>query len=633
MKWQRTSILVVLLFASCVFYLGCGGHGGAASNGDASGTISFRIDWPEPSRLIPIAANSISVEIAVEGKVVAERVIPKPPEGQSSTETTLSNLPPVMVQFTATAYPNTDGTGVAQASGGTTLQLQPNKTVQSTVTMASTITSVGISPTPVNLTVGQNTPVSVEARDSQDRLVLVSSNSVTWSSSDSSKVSILGLANSPNAVATGVAQGNATIQVNEAESGKSASATANVSIQTISVTVSPSSATVPPGGQQQFTAEVTGTSNTAVTWTIVEGPSAGTISADGLYTAPLMSASVATIRAASVESTSATDVATVTLLPSFIPLPENVGPYSYSTITAISADGNVCFGHVEHVPASYSDGIMLDSSGSWTIISSPRDSIRFYASSSTGSVAVGKSERFFGGVSPAFRWTLNSGVEEFPLLGYNSNSLNGIAENDQTYSGNSGGYAVRFSGSSVERLSVPPNTLYSFTNAISKDGSRICGAWGFSSTSTACYWNGLAPAVSIPNQFGEPHASGLDISSDGSSIVGYTSDFGNTKHRAFIWRIDGAVTEILGLGDPITEAIACTADGSVVIGNSAEAFIWTQEGGTKILKQWLVDTHSMGSALNGWHIRVSDISDDGKTIVGSCSFMGGRYRGYMLKLP
>lgn len=60
--------------------------------------------------------------------------------------------------------------------------------------------------------------------------------------------------------------------------------------QGISVSVSPVSAMVPPGGSQQFTAQVSGTSNTAVTWSAsgVTGGNAtvGTISASGFYTAP-----------------------------------------------------------------------------------------------------------------------------------------------------------------------------------------------------------------------------------------------------------------------------------------------------------------------------------------------------------
>jgi hypothetical protein len=59
---------------------------------------------------------------------------------------------------------------------------------------------------------------------------------------------------------------------------------------TVSVTVSPPSSTVGYGGTQQFTASVTGSTNTAVTWSVSSASSSssqiGTISSSGFYTAP-----------------------------------------------------------------------------------------------------------------------------------------------------------------------------------------------------------------------------------------------------------------------------------------------------------------------------------------------------------
>lgn len=53
----------------------------------------------------------------------------------------------------------------------------------------------------------------------------------------------------------------------------------------ITVTISPATATVTIGSTQQFTAAVTGTTNTAVTWS-VSPANGGTVSATGMYTAP-----------------------------------------------------------------------------------------------------------------------------------------------------------------------------------------------------------------------------------------------------------------------------------------------------------------------------------------------------------
>ena len=54
----------------------------------------------------------------------------------------------------------------------------------------------------------------------------------------------------------------------------------------VSITISPSSVNLNPNGTQQFTATVTGASDTSVIWTIQEGPSGGTVTGSGLYSAP-----------------------------------------------------------------------------------------------------------------------------------------------------------------------------------------------------------------------------------------------------------------------------------------------------------------------------------------------------------
>lgn len=74
----------------------------------------------------------------------------------------------------------------------------------------------------------------------------------------------------------------------------------------VSVTLTPSSAQVAPGGTMQFSANVEGTSNNAVTW----GASGGTIDAGGQFTAPATYGTY-TIQAASVADPAIKDEATV----------------------------------------------------------------------------------------------------------------------------------------------------------------------------------------------------------------------------------------------------------------------------------------------------------------------------------
>jgi hypothetical protein len=99
------------------------------------------------------------------------------------------------------------------------------------------------------------------------------------------------------------------------------------------VQVSPTTVNLYASQQQQFTSNVSGDANTGVTWTY--SPQIGTLTANGLYTAP---ASVTTAQAVSVIATSQADntrsaTATVNLLPppgSFTPIFVHSGGGAYS---------------------------------------------------------------------------------------------------------------------------------------------------------------------------------------------------------------------------------------------------------------------------------------------------------------
>ena len=87
----------------------------------------------------------------------------------------------------------------------------------------------------------------------------------------------------------------------------------------ISVAVSPTSATLAPGATQTFAASVSGSTNTAVAWSVngIAGGSAavGTISASGVYTAPaaVPSPATVTVRATAAANGAASAQASVTI--------------------------------------------------------------------------------------------------------------------------------------------------------------------------------------------------------------------------------------------------------------------------------------------------------------------------------
>src|SRR3984957_9647021 len=83
----------------------------------------------------------------------------------------------------------------------------------------------------------------------------------------------------------------------------------------ISVSVSPTTATLASGGTQQFSAQVTNTSNTAVTWSAT----AGTVSTTGLFSAPIVTANMTvTVKATLVADTTKYASASVTVTASAV---------------------------------------------------------------------------------------------------------------------------------------------------------------------------------------------------------------------------------------------------------------------------------------------------------------------------
>jgi hypothetical protein len=99
------------------------------------------------------------------------------------------------------------------------------------------------------------------------------------------------------------------------------------SSRVITVSVSPSSVQLIAGATQQFTATVTGTTSTAVVWSLTgcTGAACGTLDTSGLYTAPSLipSAASVTVVATLQSDTSKTGSATVNEVPVKVSLPES----------------------------------------------------------------------------------------------------------------------------------------------------------------------------------------------------------------------------------------------------------------------------------------------------------------------
>ena len=104
----------------------------------------------------------------------------------------------------------------------------------------------------------------------------------------------------------------------------------------VSVTVAPNSVTLSPGTTQSFTAAVTGTTNTAVTWSVQESVG-GTINSTGLYTAPQDSTGTFHVVATSQANSAAKGIAAVAVQQSQLtisPAAVTLSPKGTQTFTA-----------------------------------------------------------------------------------------------------------------------------------------------------------------------------------------------------------------------------------------------------------------------------------------------------------
>lgn len=121
------------------------------------------------------------------------------------------------------------------------------------------------------------------------------------------------------------------VATSQADATKTAAAAVTVTpVVAVAVAVSPKTATVAAGGTQAFTATVTGTSNTAVTWSVQEASGCGSITTAGVYTAPAAAATCHVVARSVADSTRA-DTATVTVTAPPPPVAVAINPASAAT--------------------------------------------------------------------------------------------------------------------------------------------------------------------------------------------------------------------------------------------------------------------------------------------------------------
>ncbi|MBC7330739.1 Ig-like domain-containing protein, partial [bacterium] len=220
---------ILLLGAFILILSGCGirlfkGSDESASTGPQTGGISIRIVWPENNdqRLIPSATNSVKIRIMKGTNVVLTDVIPRE-AGEAEVKKSYKDIPVGDVIFEASAYASQDGTGVALARGSATVQITLGEYAQVSITMASTITKVEVTPAEATLSVGETLQLTATAKDADGNIVLVPEGGFSWQSSNPAVAEV-----DEGGKVTAKSEGSATITAREKESGKSGSASIKV---------------------------------------------------------------------------------------------------------------------------------------------------------------------------------------------------------------------------------------------------------------------------------------------------------------------------------------------------------------------------------------------------------------------
>ena len=290
-NWRRIFTLISFVLLS-LSMANCSGTTGSPSN-PGTGMVAISVD-----------PTSASIQTGAKQQF-------------SATVTGTSNT---SVTWTATGGTiSSGGMYTAGSTAGTfdvtaTSVADTSKTATAMVTVApAQAVAVSITPASVSLQTGSTQTFSAKVTGS-------SNTGVTWTATG-------GSITSSGVYTAGSTAGTFSVTATSmADTSKSTKATVTVTAAApvITITINPTSASLAAGNTQGFSATVTGTSNSGVTWTAT----GGTISSSGMYTAG-STVGTYSVTATSVAETSKTAKATVIIT-------SNAAP---GTASSISKDG------------------------------------------------------------------------------------------------------------------------------------------------------------------------------------------------------------------------------------------------------------------------------------------------------
>lgn len=209
------------------------------------------------------------------------------------------------------------------------------------------------------------------------------------------------------------------------------------------------------------------------------------------------------------------------------------------------------------------------------------------------------------------------------------------------------GFLWRRSSGVMINLGTLPNDApveYSQARAVSADGAVVVG----SATSTgggaeAFMWTQQTGMVGLGRPPDAVTSEAWDVSADGRFVSGVCDVFSQAGSGTvmFRWSADSGLVPIEDLFDGIKSGkpVSISADGKTIIGNTIpqidgdQTFIWREGVGIVGLESYLksigLDVRAMGYRLGF----VSNMSDDGRFIVGQASNPDGHGEAFLIEIP
>jgi hypothetical protein len=243
----------------------------ATSTAQAAGSATASVS------VVAVAISPVSATTAVEGQQQFTATVTG--SNDTGVNWAVDNIAGGNDQV---GFISTSGLYTAPNTGGTyAITATSTALAASGSTSSVSVIAVVVSPASISITPGSQQQFAAKVSGTTNANVVWSVDGVTGGNTMAGAISTAGLYEAPKS------GGSHTIT---AASVAHPASTGTGRVDVVAVSISPGAVTVAPGGQQQFTATVTGASNTAVNWTVdaIAGGNAavGTISSSGVYLAP-----------------------------------------------------------------------------------------------------------------------------------------------------------------------------------------------------------------------------------------------------------------------------------------------------------------------------------------------------------